>query len=270
MIRDILCLAAVLGLHTVHAGACLGDSVGLRNLPHTLGKPYDNLKNPLYLPCDTMVVAAGDTSTLNPGSMLHFGPRSSEKHIILVEGTLIARGGDQEPVYFSGTITESSFGLRPGTGRWGGFRVAPGGELRISNALIVNAEYAVESESEDVTISKTLLKGCSYLRGPGNSLPIDIRGTDVDYWDLGAPKASSVEPPMEVTPVAAAVVEPSAPARKKSAALGWTLAGLAALAAGGGAAWYWFAQDDAGNSPTPQGPDYSGRPDMPSGQRVRE
>ncbi|HLP41499.1 MAG TPA: hypothetical protein VK465_08335 [Fibrobacteria bacterium] len=259
MIRDILFLAASLGLHAVHAASCLGDSVGLRNLPHTLGKPYDNLKNPLYLPCDTMVVAAGDTSTLNPGSMLHFGPRASEKHIILVEGTLIARGGDQEPVYFSGTITESAFGLRPGTGRWGGFRVAPGGELRISDAVIVNAEYAVESESEEVTVSKTLLKGCSYLRGPGNSLPIDIRGTDVKYWDLGAPKVSSVEP--------------SAPALKKSTTLGWTLVGVAALAAVSGGAWYWLAQDDAGDAhhgPTPQGPDYSGRPDMPSGQRVQE
>lgn len=247
------------------AGACLGDSLQYRKLPHTFGRPYDNLKNPLFLPCDTMIVAAGDSTVLNPGSMLHFGPRASEKNVIVVEGTLTARGGDQEPVYFSGTITESDFGLRPGTGRWGGFRVAPGGELRISGALIVNAEYAVESQSSEVSVSKSYLKGCSFLRGPGSSLPIDYRGTNVDFWDLAAPKASALGSKEEVTPAQAAAVEPVQRATPSRKLLGWSLAGLTAAAAGGGILWYLAAQED-GNSNHPQpGTEYSTRPDMPMG-----
>lgn len=266
-VRTILFAVSIFSCITqqVLAGACSGDSVSFRIMPRVWGHPGDNLRNPFLLPCDTMIVASGDTTTLNPGSMLYFGPMSSEKNIVLVEGTLIANGGDQEPVVFSGTIMESDFGLRPGTGRWGGIHVTRGGALHITKALIVNAEVAVTAQSLDAEISKTYIKGCPSLKGPTKSLSLDFKGTNVDYWSAsgsgpkGKPAADPAPPP---SPLPAQ----TAPALNKSV-VGWSLLGAAGLATGGGVLWWYLSQSNTtppSPKPPPSDPLYPDAPGAPS------
>jgi hypothetical protein len=229
-------IAASLGCGPAVAGACLGDSAESRYLPRVIGRPYSTLRTSYKMPCDTMEVRIGDTCTIYPGMLMHFGSVSNPDNRIHIRGRLEVLGSDEAPVNFSGTLSEGDFGIKPGTGAWGGFEVDPVGEVVIRNARIFRATPIMRSQSERVSFSKVLLRQSLDLLGPnGNFFPVDFKETRIDSLDFGAPIANHQSQDTVSRPSARADSSKSSAGKSVWA---WSLAGGGALLLGGGLWWY--------------------------------
>ncbi len=246
-------------------GACLGDSLGARRFPSMVSKPYSNLKVPVHLPCDTMVIAENDTAILHSGAMIHFGPRSSSKNVIIVKGTLITLGNEFEPVYFSGSIEEGSFGYRPSASPWRGIHVASTGRVNMRHTRIFNATSALTSESNQVTFSHVYLQGSLNIMPPWKDpINLDYAGTTIDTLDFsdgGKPRNAANAPgPKTKTPPKKVRSE------KAGSPLIWAGLGTGALVAGAGI-WIWA---QSGGSPSSNTVSYPKDPLLPDNSDPRD
>ncbi len=221
------------------AGSCKGTDAWKQYMLPAYGRPHSNLKDPILLPCDTMIVRAGDTSTINPGVMLHFGPNATEKNIILVQGTLLAIGSQEIAIYLSGSISEGDFGIVPGIGPWGGIRVSETGALHFKRVRLYHAIPALESKSEDVTFKQVVMQGCMNIVDPkGQLMEINLREEKIDSLDFHTSVVKA--------PVAEAGTKKSKVSKSKiGVPVLWSLAAAGVLATGGGLFWYL-------NEPTPR------------------
>ena len=217
-----------------------GDTQKQYMLPN-YGRPYSGVKEPIRLPCDTMIVRAGDTTTLNSGVMLHFGPTSSEKNVIIVRGTLLALGSQEAAVYLTGTVTAGDFGYVPAKGPWGGIRVDSGGSLNFKRVRMFEAIPALESKSENVVFKKVVLQGCMNIVDPtGKRIDINANEESIDSLNFASHFDAVPSASLPVT------------AKSENNERGikpwvWPVAaGLLLLS--GGALWYIESQKD---SPTP-------------------
>ncbi len=258
--RTILacCLAFSTLPNLSYGAACLSDSLPLRQLPAMFGKPFSNLKTPYHAPCDTMVVAENTTTTLHSGTMLHFGPNSTANNVIIVEGTLITLGNEHEPVYFSGSIEEGSFGFRPSSSAWGGIVVRPTGKLKMSHTRIFNANTAVYSDSYDVTVSQVYFKGSLYLIPPWKEpIGLDFAGSTIESLDFSERQKIETSGRPQNFPEKADVKPANS---RMGRTLLWGTLGAGTIIAGAGI-WLW-SQSDA---PSPSAPNlYPTDPLLPS------
>ncbi len=185
-----LAISLALFLPIVVQGAtCLYDNTK-NHLPTHVGNPRAYGIATHLLPCDTMVVPSGQTTTIHAGTWLHFGEASSPNHVILVKGTLITEGTAEKPVTFSGTLAEGLTGTVPGGSLWGGILVAEGGKVRLQGTRIHNASSALISNSTDVAFSQAFFKGCLNLLPPNQqSILLDYEGEvrdTLDFFNMGA------------------------------------------------------------------------------------
>ena len=261
MNRFLLALfGLLLGLSAeVQAGSCLGDSAEARFLPRLIGRPHSSIRTPFLMPCDTMEVRIGDTVTIHPGVMLHFGPDSRPENVILVRGRLEVLGSDEAPVYFSGTLSEGDFGLRPGNGPWGGFRIDPVGEADFRHARIWKAVPALDSKSEHVRFSKVVFKQSLDARGPfGQAIDLEFKETRVESMDFAAARST------QDTAVAAQGQKPDAKvAAAPSRVTTWSLLGGGTILAGAGLFWYLSSRGDDTPGPSANATEYPDRPGFP-------
>jgi len=243
----------------VLAGNCQGDSVAARALPRVIGRPYSTLRTPYRMPCDTMIVPIGDTCTIYPGTMMHFGSTSKQANRIHVLGRLEVLGSEEAPVTFSGTLSDGDFGLKPGTGNWGGFLVDGVGEISMRNARIFKASPIMNSQSDRVSFSKVLLKQSLDLVGPnGRYFPVDFKETKIDTLDFSV-STSTVEPQTQAKDSSSV----PAVASSRSGRLAWSLIGGGAVLVGGGLWWY-MNNHETGSSKNPTDEvHYPARPGFP-------
>jgi hypothetical protein len=243
-------------LAEVRGAACSGDSASMRYLPRTIGRPNATIRTPYHMPCDTMEVKVGDTTTIYPGVMMHFGPVSHSENVILVGGVLQAFGSSEAPVYFSGTLADGDFVVKPGKGDWGGFRIEPVGQAHLQSARIFNAVPLLDSRSEWVVFEKVVTKNCLNVKGPDRKvIELEYKETRLD---LDFRKKDMVE-----TAIDSAAVPPNRPKEpSRGKALTWTLAGAGAFLAGGGL-FYVLTHLDT-NHPSDPDPDPSKFPGKPS------
>ncbi len=237
-------------LHSAWGAKCESDSSRYHIMPREIGSENESLKSPYALPCDSMIVPAGQTTTINEYSMLHFGPNPPVTAKIVVKGTLIIKGKPDRPVSFSGTVLPTHPGYLPGEAKWDGITVDSGGMVRSDYAKIINAPTAMVIQSRNVAMFNTMLQGVAGVVLPDSYISVGSNGTTIDTIDLrlkknatvgkakpGASKTSRSDPsPTATTSVSG-----------KSVAL-YTLAGTALIAAGGAAFWMMHS----GGEPTPQ------------------
>lgn len=244
-------------LWEARANKCQTGDEEAKYLPRVLGRPYSSIRTPFIMPCDTMEVRLGDTCTIHPGVMLHFGPNSSSSNVILVQGHLEALGSDEAPVYFSGTLADGDFGFRPGEGSWGGFRIDPVGSAQFQHVRIFRAVPALESKSERVQLRKVVFKNSLEVSGPnGKRLDLDFKETTVQSLDFSPPAAAAAE---TSNPKGADDVKGS-----RTKPLAWSLIGGGTLLAGAGL--FWYLSDSEENPPGPSGSqiEYPEKPSFPS------
>lgn len=253
-------VAGLLSVRPALAGACEGESTPARFFPRVLGRPHASIRTPYQMPCDTMEVRIGDTCTVYPGVMVHFGPQSTKEKVILIRGRLEVLGSEDAPVYFSGTLADGDFGLKPGTGDWGGFRIDPAGEAEFSNTRIFKAMPALLSKSERVRFSKVVFKQSLDFKGPnGKGLTLEFKETKIETMDFGtgpAPERISLagNDAAKADPTIGGAKHPGSP-------MTWTLLGGGTILAGAGL--FWFLTEAGETGPSPGGIEFPDRPTFP-------
>lgn len=246
------------------ANTCSDGNPDSRYLPYRLGRPGSGVPEAVRLQCDTVEVRSGDTAYIYSGQKIHFGPGATDRNIILVNGTLIVEGTASAPTLFSGSLTEYAFGLKPGTAPWGGIRVTESGTLRMKNAILHNATFAIESRSGDVTLENLYTKGCANLVKPDNVfVKLDIAGTTITQMDFSPAVPDKAPPDSALTKPEPVPEKNGSPSISKP--LLWGGIGLAVLGISGTALW-WAVSDHGGhgNPPNPVGQDFPDNPDFPS------
>jgi hypothetical protein len=263
-ILNTICVLAVLASVPGTWGAkCAYDSASYHIMPKEIGRENEIFKSPYLLPCDSMVVPSGQTTTIYEFSMLHFGTNPSPESKIEVKGTLIIKGKAERPVYFSGSIKQGETGYAPADARWDGIVIDSGGSVQSRYARIFNAPTPMVVLSKNVFMVNTFFQGASGIILPDTSISIGRNGMTMDTMDLrpGKPKH----------PATASSADVGAPKReRKGGRIGtgkkvayYTLGGTALIAVGGLAFWALNGSDKK----SPQPPDQSGLdpdPDYPS------
>ena len=229
------------------AGRCLGDSARYRILPKSIGKTGQAAQAPYALPCDSMIVPAGQTTRIHGATMLHFGPNPPAASKIVVKGELLIEGKSGHPAYLSGSVAATEFGFVPGIHAWDGIQVDSGAALRISHARIFNAPTALVLLGKNVVLEDCYFRGTSGLVLPDTNVLLDPRGQNLEVLDLrdGRP-----------TVLAKPAAPPAGPGPdKKQAYAGsgtkaaWITAGGVGLLAASGIAW-WALQPSPGKNPS--------------------
>ena len=123
-----------------------------------------------YVIYDSLVVAAGATLSLQPGTTLYF----HDKAYMRVDGTLSAVGSVEAPVVFRGDRTDRMFSYLPYDripGQWGGitFTSASNGNL-LSHCDIHSANYGIKVEEGDTAVQRISIEGCKVQNFHGNAL----------------------------------------------------------------------------------------------------
>ena len=264
-----LVLAALLagtGRMATAAGTCGSDSARFHLLPKTIGSPNAVSRTPYALPCDSMVVPSGQTTTIYGASMLHFGPNPGPASKIVVKGALVIEGKADNPAYLSGSITATEFGLVPGNQAWDGLVVDSGASLRVSHARVFNAPTALVSFSKNVVLKDCYFRGTSGLVLPDTSLFLNPQGQTVDALDLRTGKphglAKAVHESRKGSPA-----RPAASGSGRSAAL-ITAGGIGLLAASG-VAWWAIQENSKGKGNAVSDAEFEPTPALPAHERAK-
>ncbi len=235
-------LFTLIFVQSLQANSCQNSDMGKQFLPRTLGRPNSSIKEPVLLPCDTVIVRENDTCIINPGAMLHFGPQGSEKNLILVKGTLIAKGSQEMSIYLSGTVLTGDLGYVPGYAPWSGIQITQTGSVDFQRVRMFYAIPALNSKSENVALRRVVLQGCMNIIGPtGKVYEINTGEETIDTLNFRTMPRSK-----ELSTVTKTESQNSH--SKISRPLAWSLAGLGLLAAGGG---LFFLLHDSGKEAGP-------------------
>jgi hypothetical protein len=257
-VRIAAALLLSAGCHGAHAsGNCDGDSAHFRILPRELGKPGQTVPTPYALPCDSMVVPAGQTTRILGATMIHFGADPSASGKITVKGELIVEGKPGNPVYLSGSVASTEFGFVPGPHSWGGLEVDSGASLRMNHVRMFNAPTALVLFSKNAILQDCYFRGVSGVVLPDTSLFLDPQGQTVATLDLRNGKA----PGLAKAP-AAPRGGGSRSSAKHTALIAAGGAGIAALLLGAG----WLAlnaTDDGGTPASPPAMRFDDPPPLP-------
>lgn len=258
VLATVAMLVAALSAVTAHgAGKCAGDSARYRIMPPVIGRPGATARSPYDLPCDSMVVPRGQTTTIHGLSVVNFGPGSRAGGKIVVKGKLVIEGKPGNPAYLAGSIAPNTIGFAPGNRPWSGIEADSGAILRISHARFYNATAGMILSSRDVILKNCFFKGTSALTLPDTTLPLNPVGQSLSSLDLregwlsifsgGSAAKSLDEPEAEPSDLPAAVPVPAAiptpvsktPSAARSnpeARMGYPEQGARA-----GKAWAWLA-----------------------------
>lgn len=163
------------------AGNCGGDSARYRIMPPLIGRPAATARTPYDLPCDSMIVPRGQTTTIYGLSVVNFGSGPGGK--IVVQGKLVIEGKPGNPAYLAGSIA-NGIGFAPGDRPWIGVQADSGAILRISHARFYNASAALVLSTRDVVLRNCFFKGTSFLTLPDTSLPLNPSGQSLSALDL--------------------------------------------------------------------------------------
>lgn len=166
------------------AGKCGGDSARYHIMPKVIGRPNEIFKTPFTLPCDSMLVPAGQTTTIHAATMINFGTNPSLASRIVVKGTLLVEGKPENPVYFSASVKQSDFGYVPGTQVWDGLQVESEATVKFKHARIFNAPTALVVFSKNVTFEDCYLQGASGIILLDTNLLLNTQGHTIDILDL--------------------------------------------------------------------------------------
>lgn len=166
---------------SVPANTCLTDAAEAGGritpyLPKTMGEPgATKAKSPFQMPCDTMFVKPGDTTTVYHGSMLHFPPNKFENRIIHVQGVLKLMGDTALPVFLSGSIEmKNQISPLPGPEKWGGIRLDSGGALLVRSVDFSHADTAFDLRSPRYAFQNAFFKRCGrYVLPDGTEKVLD-------------------------------------------------------------------------------------------------
>lgn len=246
------------GWHGAYAsGHCDGDSAHYRIMPKELGKPGQSTPAPYPLPCDSMVVPAGQTTRIHGAAMIHFGAAPASSGKITVKGELIVEGKPGNPVYLSGSVASTEFGFVPGPHSWGGLEVDSGAVLRMNHVRMFNAPTALILFSKNAILQDCYFRGVSGVVLPDTSLFLDPQGQTVAMLDLRTGNAAG----LAQAPVTARSGAPRSPG-KRTALLAAGGAGIAALVLGAG--WLAYSGTEEEGKPAPsKAPDIDGPPPVP-------
>lgn len=166
-------------------GECAGDSAVYRTLPKEIGRENEIFKTPYTLPCDSMVVRAGDTTLIHGNTLVHFGSDPSTSSRIHVHGRLVILGDANRPVYFSATVRLSeSGGYIPGNQVWDGIEVAETGQIESRHARFFSAPTSILSRSRNVFMESSYFRGSSGLIFPDTNVYLATQGTTLQLLDL--------------------------------------------------------------------------------------
>ncbi|HLP42726.1 MAG TPA: hypothetical protein VK465_14550 [Fibrobacteria bacterium] len=296
-------LVAALSAVSVHgAGKCAGDSARYRIMPPVIGRPGATARSPYDLPCDSMVVPLGQTTTIHGLSVVNFGPGSRAGGKIVVKGKLVIEGKPGNPAYLAGSIAPNTIGFAPGNRPWYGITADSGAVLRISHARFYNASAGMTLSSRDVILKNCFFKGTSALTLPDTTLPLNPVGQSLSSLDLregwlsifsGGSAAKSMDEPEEdpsdqpaavpvpeevsvpkavPTPVSKAPSEarsnPEArkgyPEQGARAGKGWTwLAGGAGILAVSAIVWWVLPAEETPQAPPVTSGQLDAAPDLP-------
>jgi len=162
------------------AAKCGYDSASYRIMPKVIGRENEIFKSPFAMPCDSMLVPKGDTTTIYEFSMLHFGANPPASSKITVMGTLIVKGKPDHPVYFSGSVKETQMGYVPAEAKWDGIEVDSGGTIRFQYARVFNAPTAMVILSKNTVMVNSFFQGTAGIVLPDTSISIGVDGTTID------------------------------------------------------------------------------------------
>lgn len=158
---------------------------GMDYLPPTIGRPGSDLFNLHVMECDTVFVRYGDTTTINTSTRLMFHKDiDPKKRTIIVDGALIIAGELNKNVIISGSITEGSLGMVPSPEPWNGFRIGPTGSIKVSHAVISNADTVIQSKTGRVSLVRTNFIRCNQIETPSRSITLDPRITTFHAEDF--------------------------------------------------------------------------------------
>jgi hypothetical protein len=252
-------LVAALSAVGAHgAGKCEGDSARFRIMPPVIGRPEATARTPYDLPCDSMVVPRGQTTTIHGLTVVNFGPGSRPGGKIVVKGKLVIEGKPGNPAYLAGSIAPNVIGFAPGDQPWFGIQADSGAILRISHARFYHASEGMVLSSRDVILKNCFFKGTSALTLPESRLTLNPVGQSLSSLDLregwlsifsgGSAAKTATEPadePADELTEEPAVEPTSAPAVVSSVApeVGSNPAGRKAYPEQGnrtGSAWKWL------------------------------
>jgi hypothetical protein len=246
-------LALGLSALAAHGAAkCEGDSARYRIMPPSIGRPAATVRTPYDLPCDSMIVPRGQTTTIYGSSVVNFGFGSGGK--IVVKGKLVIEGKPGNPAYLAGSIA-NGIGFAPGDRPWIGVVADSGSILRISHARFYNASDALVLSSRDVVLKNCFFKGASSLILPDTSLALNPNGQSVSSLDLregrftlfsaGSDDGSPVWGP------------------RLGRAAKWLAGGVGVLAVSGAVAWWVLRTDAKPQATVPPASGIDAAPELP-------
>jgi len=259
-------LILLLGLGTYSdsraAGKCDGDSAKYHIMPKTIGRPNEIFKSPYALPCDSMLVPEGQTTTIYSASMVHFGPNPSLASRIVVKGKLLVEGKAENPTYFSGSVKQTELGYVPGTQVWDGIEVDSGAVVRFDHARIFNAPTAMLVYSKDVVLEDCYFQGASGIILLDKNLLLNTQGHTIDVMDL----RNGVKETPKATAKSSEPKKDSGSRAKKPGSIRNALytAGGVGLLAATGVTWFALSSHSKPAKPPETGSNLDSDPELPT------
>lgn len=140
---SLLITVAVLCSYSVYGSTELSGSIGGRNL---------SAEDCPYIVVKDISVPEGERTTIGEGCQFFFAPFTG----ILVNGTLIVNGTQNQPVVFSSindSLSPDRKELLPNPFDWNGFRVTPKAEnVSLTHFILSYSVYGIKSQSKHLII----------------------------------------------------------------------------------------------------------------------
>lgn len=250
LLGSVFLAAGLIAPHS-DAASCKDNRDFYQSLPTVIGREDQQGKFPYVLNCDTVFVRKGVTTTVHPGTLIHFS-KPTLYSVIKVEGTLILKGTKNSYVSLSGNLDTTKGRQEPGNKTWGGIEVGEDGRLEIEYAGFLGAPTPITAFSKKVKIENSWFKGSSGIILPDGTLySMDSKWHAINSLDLAKdrevrkPVSEGRERPSE----AISVSEKTALLAKRNDRF-WTwpkVAGGAAMLAALGVGAYFLVPNSGGS-----------------------
>jgi hypothetical protein len=251
-----IAIAVALAAGAASAAACKDNGDFYQSLPAVIGSEDQMGRFPYVLQCDTVFVRKGVTTTVHPGTLLHFA-KPTLYSVIKVEGTLVLKGTKGSYVTVSGSLDSSKGTKEPGSRTWGGIEVSEGGRLEVEYAGFMGAPTPITTFSRQVKVVNSWFRGSSGIILPDGTLySMDSKWHAINQLDLADRRRPAAAAGKARPSEAISEAEKAALLGKKDRGF-WTwpkvAGGVAALAVVGAGAYY-FAPGSEAEAPGTTGP----------------